>query len=102
MKKALIIGGSNGIGLAIGKYLTTQNYNLIICDLKEPEEGIFPEGSYIFRHFNMLDYDYALIDDLSKNADIEMLMITAGIGRVADLEYLHPGEIHNLITIDLM
>lgn len=101
MKKALIIGGSNGIGLAIGKYLTTQNYNLIICDLKEPEEGIFPEGSYIFRHFNMLDYDYALIDDLSKNADIEMLMITAGIGRVADLEYLHPGEIHNLITIDL-
>ena len=101
MKKALIIGGSNGIGLAIGKYLTTQNYNLIICDLKEPEEGIFPEGSYIFRHFNMLDYDYALIDDLSKDADIEMLMITAGIGRVADLEYLHPGEIHNLITIDL-
>lgn len=101
MKKALIIGGSNGIGLAIGKYLTTQNYNLIICDLKEPEEGIFPECSYIFRHFNMLDYDYALIDDLSKDADIEMLMITAGIGRVADLEYLYPGEIHNLITIDL-
>jgi len=101
MKKALIIGGSNGIGLAIGKYLTTQNYNLIICDLKEPEEGMLPEDSYIFRQFNMLDYDYAAVETLSKDTDIQLLMITAGIGRVADLEYLHPGEIHNLITIDL-
>ena len=101
MKKALIIGGSNGIGLAIGKYLTTQNYNLIICDLKEPEKGIFPEGSYTFQHFNMLDYDYAVLENLSRDIDIQLLMITAGIGRVADLENLHPGEIHNLITIDL-
>ena len=101
MKKALIIGGSNGIGLAIGKYLTTQNYNLIICDLKEPEKGIFPEGSYTFQHFNMLDYDYAVVENLSRDIDIQLLMITAGIGRVADLENLHPGEIHNLITIDL-
>mgnify|MGYP004529988663 CR=1 FL=1 len=101
MYKALIFGGSNGIGLAIGKYLTTQNYNLIICDLHEPEEGILPNGSFTFQHFNMLDYDYAAIETLSKDKDIQLLMITAGIGRVADLEYLHPGEIHNLITIDL-
>ncbi len=101
MKKALIFGGSNGIGLAIGKYLTTQNYNLIICDIKEPEKGVLPESTFIFRHFNMLDYDYAAVEEFTKDENIELLMITAGIGRVADLEYLHPGEIHNLITIDL-
>ena len=101
MKKALIIGGSNGIGLAIGKYLTTQNYNLIICDLKKPEEGVLPDSSFTFKHFNMLDYDYAAVEEFTKDENIKLLMITAGIGRVADLEYLHPGEIHNLITIDL-
>ena len=101
MKKALIIGGSNGIGLAIGKYLTEQNYNLIICDLKEPEKGVLPDSTFIFHHFNMLDYDYAAVEEFAKDENIELLMITAGIGCVADLEYLHPGEIHNLITIDL-
>jgi glycerol-3-phosphate cytidylyltransferase len=101
MKKALIIGGSNGIGLAIGKNLIDKNYKLVICDLKKPKEGILPEDSYTFQYFNMLDYDYVAIDELSKNKSIKLLMITAGIGRVADLEYLHPGEIHNLITIDL-
>ena len=101
MRKALVIGGSNGIGLAIGENLIEKNYKLIICDLKEPEEDVLPEGSYIFHHFNMLDYDYAAIDAFSHDQDIQLLMITAGIGRVADLEYLHPGEIHNLITIDL-
>ena len=101
MRKALVIGGSNGIGLAIGENLIEKNYKLIICDLKEPEEDVLPEGSYIFHHFNMLDYDYAAIDAFSHDQDIQLLMITAGIGRVADLEYLHPGEIHNLITVDL-
>lgn len=101
MKKALIFGGSNGIGLAIGKNLLEKEYKLIICDLKEPEEGIFPRDSYTFRYFNMLDYDYVAIEELSKDPSIDLLMITAGIGRVADFEYLHPGEIHNLISIDL-
>lgn len=101
MNKALIVGGSNGIGLAISKNLISNNYNLIICDLKEPEAGILPEGSYTFQHFNMLDYDYATVETLAEDSDITLLMITAGIGRVADLEYIHPGEIHNLITIDL-
>lgn len=101
MNTALIVGGSNGIGLAIGRELVKRNYNLIICDLKDPEEGVLPDGSFSFHQFNMMDYDYAAIDELSKNSDINFFMITAGIGRVADFEYIHPAEIHNLITIDL-
>lgn len=101
MRKAVIVGGSNGIGLAISKCLVSQGYNLIILDLKEPEGCILPKNSYTYQYFNMLDYDYAAIEELSHDRDIELLMITAGIGRVADLEYLHPAEIHNLITIDL-
>jgi glycerol-3-phosphate cytidylyltransferase len=101
MRKAFIVGGSNGIGLAISKCLVSKGYNLIILDLKDPEAGILPKNSYTYQYFNMLDYDYAAIEELSHDQDIELLMITAGIGRVADLEYLHPAEIHNILTIDL-
>lgn len=101
MRKAFIVGGGNGIGLAISKCLVSKGYNLIILDLKEPEGDILPKDSYTYQYFNMLDYDYAAIEELSHDQDIELLMITAGIGRVADFEYLHPAEIHNLITIDL-
>lgn len=101
MKKALIVGGSHGIGLAIGKNLIEKGYELIIYDLKGPDEGALLERSYSFRYFNMLDYDYAAIEEISHDSDISLLMITAGIGRIADFEYLHPAEIHNLITIDL-
>ena len=39
-KKAVIIGGSNGIGLAISKQLQERGYNLEICDRMPPEDGV--------------------------------------------------------------
>ena len=42
-KKAVIIGGSNGIGLAISKKLLDCGYDLEICDRIPPEEGVLEE-----------------------------------------------------------
>ena len=39
-KKAVIIGGSNGIGLAISKKLLDCGYDLEICDRILSEEGV--------------------------------------------------------------
>lgn len=35
MKKAVVVGGSNGIGLAIAKNLIARNYHVIILDMAE-------------------------------------------------------------------
>lgn len=49
-KKAVIIGGSNGIGLAISKKLLDYGYDLEICDRIAPEEGVLEETKVTY-HF---------------------------------------------------
>lgn len=48
----------------------------------------------------MLDLDEALIGQLKDDPKVTLLMITAGIGRVADFEYLHTAEIQKLMNIN--
>ena len=100
MKKAVIVGGSNGIGLAIGKKLVELGYYLEICDCVEPESGIISKESFRFNYCNLLDFNEALFASLSKDDEINTLIITAGIGRIADFEAHHLVEIDKMITID--
>ena len=95
MKKALIIGGSNGIGLAIAHQLILKQYTLVVLDLVKPQDL-----ECDFHYFNMLDMDEDLLVSLSQDRAISVLMITAGIGRVCGFEFLHPVEIEKLMTID--
>ena len=99
-KKALIIGGSNGIGLAIGKLLSSSGYYLIICDRIPPEESAFSEGSYVYHFCDLRFFDEELFSSLAEDPDIALLMITAGIGRIADFRVHHIAEIEQIMTID--
>lgn len=101
MKKAIVIGGSNGIGLAISQQLIKQNYYVIIVDRESPKEGLFKKDTYSYIASNLLDFDSSLFQELAKDSDVNLLMITAGIGRVCSFENLHLGEIRNLLTINL-
>ena len=49
MKKAVVVGGSSGIGLAISKKLMDENYRTIIVDKGEPDSSAI--GDYT-------NYDY--------------------------------------------
>ena len=100
MKKAVIIGGSNGIGLAISTKLVEKGYSLEICDLVTPEKGVLKEGSYHFNYFNMLDLNEEMINMFAADDSIEVLMVTAGIGRVADFQFMHTAEIEKIFRID--
>lgn len=98
-RKAVVIGGSNGIGLAISKQLIQLGYHINILDIYQPDDSIEHTTYY---PYNMLDLDLDLLEDLSKDPQVDTLMITAGIGRVADFEFLHTSEIEKTMIIDVV
>lgn len=100
IKKALIIGGSNGIGLAISKVLIEQGYYVYILDRQELDKEIFPKHLYSYQYCNLLDLDDDQIYSFANDKEISFLMITAGFGRVADFEYFHPAEIKNMLIVN--
>ena len=100
MTKAVVVGGSNGLGLAISKSLLSRGYNLIICDIVKPDKSELTEEYYDYKYCDLLDFDEDLFSSLSKDHEIDTLMITAGIGRIADFQYYHIAEIEKTLTID--
>ncbi|MCM1506133.1 MAG: SDR family NAD(P)-dependent oxidoreductase [Ruminococcus flavefaciens] len=101
MKKALVVGGSNGIGLAVTFSLIERGYYVIILDVAEPDESICAfDGNYMYCHCDLSDMNEEIVTSFSKDNDIELLMITAGIGWVCPFELLHTSEIDKIITIN--
>ena len=90
MEKALIIGGSNGIGLAIALELSQTYKSVVIVDKVTPDK-ITPSNCS-FTKANLLDGDF---DFLNSYNDIDTLVITAGFGRVAAFESITSTEINN-------
>lgn len=97
--KAVVIGGSNGIGLAIAKDFLARGYRVCILDICAPER-LTENCSYDF--CNLLYPDWALLEKLAADPEVRALMITAGFGRVADFEYLHRAEIGNMLKVNTM
>lgn len=99
-KKAVIVGGSNGIGLSISKELIDRGYYLEICDRSGPDDDVLNPEYYQHHYCDLLDFDEDLFYSLASDADVELLMVTAGIGRVADFQYHHTAEIEKMLTVD--
>jgi len=99
-KEAVIIGGSNGIGLAIAKQLTEDHYCVHILDIHPPAENVLSQGTYIYHFCNVMDLDEALIEQLKNDPKVTILMVTAGIGRVTEFECLHTAEIEKIMDIN--
>lgn len=99
-KKAVVVGGSNGIGLAISKGLIERGYYHEICDRSGPDDGVLDQNSYHHNYCDLLDFDEDLFYYLASDQDVELLMVTAGIGRVADFQFHHTAEIEKMLTVD--
>ena len=99
-KRGVIVGGSNGIGLAVSKELIERGYFLDICDRCSPDEGILDQESFQYHQCDLLDFDEDLFTSLAMDPDVELLLITAGIGRIADFQFHHIAEIEKTFTID--
>ena len=101
-KKAVVVGGSNGLGLAIGSLLSNQGYFLEICDRVPPESGILSLDSFDYHYCDLRYFDEALFKTLSLDPNVSVLVVTAGVGRVADFEYHHLAEIEKILTINTL
>ncbi len=98
-KKAVVVGGSNGIGLATVHELLNRGYTVTVVDKLQPDIPSDNEKiNYIF--CDLQKFKSEIFEELSKDPDVELLMITAGLGRVADFEYLHESEIQKLFDIN--
>lgn len=81
MKKALVVGGANGIGLSIATELAkrTDVERVYIVDKVILSEE-FANDKFENFQFDLTQEDYSIFD---KFQDIDTLMITAGFGRLA-------------------
>lgn len=97
MKKAFIIGGSNGIGLAIAMELSKQCSQVVILDKVEPSV-VLPKN-ITNEIINLLNDDFSFLD---KYKDFDCLVYTAGFGRVAPFETVVEAEIENEFQVNVI
>lgn len=80
MKQALIVGGANGIGLAIAHQLSRRNEIQIIHIVdREPISQSHDHIKFQYSQFDLQNDDYSIFDNFQ---DIDTLIITAGFGRL--------------------
>ena len=98
IKNALVVGGSNVIGLAIALELLRQGAKVTVVDRIAPDAAACAMAdSLSFRQENLLNDDVSFLEEYK---DIDMLMITAGFGRVAKFETIVPAEIGNSFQVN--
>ena len=100
MKKAIVLGGSNGIGLAIALKLIEQEYNVIIIDKCKPEKEYLENKQIVYKKCDLRNYDSEMFENLAKDKEIELLMITAGYGRIAKFADMNISEIKNQLQVN--
>lgn len=77
MEKALVVGGSNGIGMAIALTLHDR-YDVTVID--RVPLSVELQDKVHFEKFDLTNSDYSIFDRYN---DIQLLMITAGFGHLA-------------------
>lgn len=102
MKKALVVGGSSGVGLSLVFQLLAEGYDhiYVVAKAEYPWDVLTQEQQTLLRECttflktNLTHEDYSWCDTIR---DIDTLIITAGFGRVALFENLTETEISNLV-----
>lgn len=84
MKRALVVGGANGIGLSIATLLANRNDvdKVYIADKSTICEE-YQHPKFIYYNFDLTSTDFSFFDQFD---EIQILMITAGFGKLALFE----------------
>ena len=96
MKESLVIGGSNGIGLAIALELQKKGHFVHVVD-KVKNDTLDQYDNIRFCQANLLNTDFSFLEQYK---DIDTLVITAGFGRIAPFEDILEQEIQNNFQVN--
>lgn len=100
MRRALVVGGANGIGLAIATQLAKKNdFDKIYIVDKECVAEEFYNSKFECIQFDLTNEDYTLFNSFM---DIDTLMITAGFGKLSlfkDIQESYISKSFNVNTI---
>lgn len=98
MKRILIVGGANGIGLSIAKVLASKNdtEKIYIVD-KAVLSDNYKEDKIESFQFDLTSDDYSIFDQFT---DIDSLVITAGFGRLALFENIPDEMISSYFNVN--
>ena len=96
MKEALVIGGSNGIGLAIALELQKRGCLVHVVD-KAQSSVVEASENMRFRQANLLNADYSFLEEYN---NVNTLVVTAGFGRITPFEDILEQEIQNSFQVN--
>lgn len=98
MKKALVVGGANGIGLAIATQLAKRDecVKIYIVD-KVLVSDEFSNPKFENIQFDLISDDYSIFD---KFKDVDTLMITAGFGNLSLFKDISEQYITNSFSVN--
>ena len=96
MKESLVIGGSNGIGLAIALELQKKGHFVHVVD-KVKNDTLDQYDNIRFCQANLLNTDFSFLEQYK---DIDTLVITAGFGRIAPFDDILEQEIQNNFQVN--
>ena len=103
MKRILIVGGANGIGLSIAQELARRDTTEVIYIVdKAPLQERYAHPRIKSFQFDLTESDYRFFD---RFFDIDTLMITAGFGRIElfkDIPEQHIIDSFNVNTIPVL
>ena len=102
MRKAIVIGGTSGVGLSLAVNLLKRGYEKIILVGKEmpSDSNVVDDKRLEFIITNLLNCDLSFLDKVDKEFDT--LIIACGFGRVALFEDLLEAEVQNLIKVNYL
>ncbi|MCR5569301.1 MAG: SDR family oxidoreductase [Paludibacteraceae bacterium] len=103
MKRVLVVGGANGVGLAISSVLAqdSETEKVYIVD-KQGVSAEYMQPKFQCFQFDLTNTDYSFFDQF---CDIDGLVITAGFGRLSlfkDIEEQHIMNSFNVNTIPVL
>lgn len=100
MKTALVVGGANGIGLAISHVLAAKNeYKKIIIVDRSPIIPEYDHHKFESHIFDLENQDYSFFNQFK---EVDTLMITAGFGKLALFENLSEEYIISSLTVNTL
>lgn len=94
-RTAMVVGGSNGIGMGMVQQLLKDNYNkIIVVDRQKPS---ISDDRIVFSTNDLSRCDMSVFYEYQ---DIDTLIITAGFGRPASFDTFNEKEIENSFRVN--